>query len=158
MENVTFHFHRNNRFVSKLIEWKTGSHLSHVSIELRDFYYNAYLEKRFFKTSIPATDIVESYTLQVSPEQATLIEGALNHFIDSLYDYKALFGFLFNMNEQSKGRVFCSEIANQVLEIIIPGELKHKRLVSPGNLQIALIYYLRGIDAYKPQKKTSRKK
>lgn len=158
MENVTFHFHRSNGLISKVIEWRTGSHLSHVSVEIRGYYYNAFMDKRFYKSKEPADGIIESYSIPVTIEQANLIEQTLWHFIDSLYDYKAMFGFLLNINEDSKGRVFCSEIANQVLEIIIPGEVHHKKLISPGILQTALVYYLRGLKATAASKKPSRKK
>lgn len=158
MENVTFHFHRSNGIISKVIEWRTGSYLSHVSVEIRGYYYNAFMDKRFYKSKEPADGIIESYSIPVTIEQADTIEQTLWHFIDSLYDYKAMFGFLFNVNEDSKSRVFCSEIANQVLEIIIPGEVNHKKLISPGMLQIALVYYQRGLGTYQPRKKLSRKK
>lgn len=158
MEQVTFHFHKRNTIISKIVEWRTGSDYSHVSVEIRGFHYNAFMDKRFYKSKEPANGIIESYSIPITDEQATLIEQTLWHFIDSLYDYKAMFGFLLNINEDSKSRVFCSEIANQVLEIIIPGEVTHKKLISPGALQIALVYYQRGLDTYQQKKKLSRKK
>lgn len=144
MEKIKFHFHSRDGFISKLVEWRTGSHISHVSIEVRGWHYNAFLQTRFYKTQELGPGVDETHEISVSKELADDAEKILNDFVGSLYDFKSLFGFLFNINRQSRGRVYCSEIANTILELVIPGEVKNKKLISPEDVRIALLYYNKG--------------
>ena len=146
METITFHFHSNDGFFSKLIEWRTGSRIAHVSIEVRGNHYNAYPESRFYSTTEKGVDVIESYSIEVAEEVASEAQCLLDERLGQLYDYKALFGFTFNKRKHSKGRVFCSEIANTILELSVPGEVIYKRLITPDTVRIAIIYYLKGIE------------
>lgn len=146
MEIIKFHFHRKKGIISKIIQWKTGSRISHVSIEVRGWYYHALANKRFFRTQERFNDIYESLEIEASSEAAKLSELYLTKFLGSLYDYKSIFGFMLNEPKQSNGRVYCSEIANTVLEYIIPGEVNYKKLISPEDIRIAIIYYNLGLN------------
>lgn len=151
MKNIIFHFHSTDSVLSKLIEWKTGSHVSHVSIEVNNCIYNAYAEKRFYKSTKLSADVFESFSIPVSNDLADYAHSILDDYVGSLYDYKSIFGFMFNKNRQSNGRVYCSEIANVILELIIGSKVKFEKLVSPEMIRIAIQYYLIGLNKAKPK-------
>jgi hypothetical protein len=153
MKNITFHFHSNNSPIAKIIEWRTGSGYSHVSVEVNGNFYNAYADKRIYKTNKRSDDIKESYNIPVTNEIADYAENVMEQFIGSLYDYKAMFGFLVNSDKNSKGRIFCSEMANIVLELITGVKADHEKLVSPESIRIAVMYFIIGL--YKNKPKTS---
>jgi hypothetical protein len=146
MEVITFHFHRSSTIFGKLVEWRTGSHVAHVSIEVRGYHYNAFLDKRFYRTTELGKNRVESYSFMVSKEVAANAVTILERAIGKLYDVRSMFGFLFNINRQSRGRVYCSEIANDVFELIVPGTVKFNRLISPEIMRIAMLYYSKGLE------------
>lgn len=152
MEVVTFHFHSNNGIMSKLIEWKTASHISHVSVEVKGYYYNAYAENRFYKTKVSPDDIEESYSFVVNDIIGEYIIQLLDNYVDTLYDFRSMFGFLLNKKRHSSGRVYCSEIANMVFELIIGTKIDYKRLISPEMIRIAIIYYQHGLENSSKQK------
>jgi hypothetical protein len=153
LESVTFHFHKNKGIISQIVQWRTASGISHVSVEVRGFSYNAYVDSRFYKSPHRADDIVESYSICCTTEQVDAIEELLNKQLFAMYDYKSILGFILNKSIQSKGRVYCSEIAYLVLQLIAPGKLNYKKLITPEDIRVAVIYFLKGIElAIKRQK------
>lgn len=146
MEVITFHFHRGNSIFGKMVEWRTLSRVAHVSIEVRGYHYNAFLDKRFYKTTKIGKNVVESYSFIVSKEVATTAVTILERAIGKLYDVRSIFGFIFNINRQSRGRVYCSEIANEIFELIVPGTVKFNRLISPEIMRMAMLYYSKGLE------------
>lgn len=149
METITFHFHSNSNFFSRLIEWRTGSRISHVSIEVRGYYYNAYIESRFSRTQDIPSDILESYSFTVDRSIVDEAVVILEDLLGDLYDVKSVIGFIFNTNKQSKGRVYCSEVANTIFELIVPGKVQYDKLISPEMVRLAVVYFIKGTQAFK---------
>ena len=147
MEKVTFHYHGSNSLSSRLIQWRSGSNISHVSIEVRGWRYNAYIESRFYRTTEPEGDEIESESFYVTKEMADDIEQHLIDWLGKLYDVKAMWGFVINRRKQSSNRKFCSEIANEVLEYIVPGKVQHNKLLTPSDIRLALAYFNLGVKA-----------
>ena len=145
MEKITFHYHSNDGFFSRLIEWRSGSDISHVSIEVRGWRYNAYIESRFYRTTQPEGDEIDSESFEVPTEVADAIEKHLIDWLGKLYDVKAIWGFVLNRRKQSSNRKFCSEIANEVLEYIVPGKVQHNKLLAPHDIRTALHYFNLGV-------------
>jgi len=136
MREIRVHFHRSSTLMSRLIQWRTGSIYSHVSVEIKDHYYHAFIERAFFKTKERYSDIALSFGLKVSEETLNHIEQRLDEKLGTKYDLKSLFGFVINAKRQNKDRLFCSEVALIALEEILGVSLRGKRLLSPGDIAL----------------------
>ena len=146
MAVIKFHFHENDGFFSNLVEWRTNSRFGHISVEVNGYYYQAYVESRFYRTTERPDDIVETISLEVSDSLAIRIEGLLKTYLGRLYDMNSVWGWLVNKGRQSKRRWYCSEMALTVLTMIVGEKPEFEKLISPKEIYVALSYYLIGLE------------
>lgn len=147
MSEFTFHFHGNDSFVSRLIQWRTHSNFSHVSVQHRSMYYQAYFTTKFHRTDRIPTDILDSITLSVNnPQVEREILDYLNAHLGTPYDRKSILGWIAGVYRQNEKHLYCSEMAINVLNRIARcPRNKAPQMVSPDGVHYAVYYYLQGL-------------
>jgi len=154
-EIITFHFYMGLSITSKTIKWRTHSKYSHVAIEIDGLVYEAVGQIKFpfifggyFRCSKSITTYHKKNTPIWSidvPVSKKIFILCKTYLIDQAiektpYDWQAIFNFLGNWNKQNPIKLFCSEAAYQVLEIINPNfnKINQDTLISPNDFLFIL--------------------
>lgn len=138
---VKFHFHSTPTITGKLIRFWTGSKVNHVSVQVGPYYYDTNYGQKLKCRTRPVSKAVETYSFEISDLGDRLrVSNYINSSIGTKYDYLALVGFLVNKRKENKRRLYCSEFAANVLSLFLPNSIKHRRLLSPESLRVALEY------------------
>lgn len=144
MKKIKFHFHGSKSLVSRIIQWRTNSAFSHVSVEVGGYYYQAYFQSEFYRTIDPDDDITETVDLEVDDDTYATIEKMLRSRLGIPYDYSSVIGWLLNRHRQSNKKWYCSEMALEVLSKIIGKTLHFQKLVTPNEVRVAVHYFIYG--------------
>ena len=143
---LKFHFHSSTNLISRLVSWRTSSHISHVSVELNGEYYQSYLGATFYRTRVVPLDIVETVPLFITSDMATEIQTYLKSHLGTPYDRRSIIGFILNIRRQTQSRLNCSEMAHAVLGMIITKNVKYTKLVTPDSIRTAVNYFKLGLE------------
>lgn len=130
--------------VSKLIQWKTWSDISHTSAFLPDqktvieAWGGGVINRPWREGHTPGTR-VDLFFVECAEKQVGDFYSFLSSQIGKKYDFSGIFGFAFSAKTQAKDKWFCSELifaAAQFAGIDLLRRIEpHK--VSPGLLQVS---------------------
>lgn len=152
---VTFYFYRSvfpfydiRNISAGLIRLCTNSHYNHVSLDIEG--YLIYQARAFYgvdKYKFHHEKPKESITIEVKNND--LLNDSVN-FLESAigkkYDYSCILGFVSAKHLQNKNKWFCSELANEVFNILTGYVDSNKRtLVSPKDLRNKILAFKTGI-------------
>lgn len=140
-EKVTFHYHDNPRILATLIKWRTSSDIHHVGIEFRGMWYQALLGDGVLAEPFNRTDAVSQESFSVTEKEGDRIQEILYNATGSGYDNRAIIGFLLNRKLQGGKTYFCSELANECLQVVMPSEQRSNKLISPDDIRNSLRYF-----------------
>lgn len=117
MTNIKFHFYRWQRIFSKIIQWRTFSEFSHVSIEVDWYIYEAKEWKGVIKTKArksPPKSLVETVEFTANKKDIKEALQWLEAQVGKGYDYLSLFSFVWVPKKRKKdNKWFCSEYATE---------------------------------------------
>jgi len=150
-EVVTFHYHDSKGILARLIKWRTSSDIHHVGVEFRGLWHQALLGYEVVAEPFNRRDAVTSESFTVTPEQAKQVQEILSKAIGSNYDNRAVLGFLLNRKLQNGKTYFCSELANECLQVVMPTEQRSTKLISPDKVRTMLRYFNLGKEVGKEQ-------
>ena len=97
---IKFHFYKGKSLVSKLIKWRTNGTYSHVSIELDDIIYEAWVgsgASGVVKSTNPLyyhTPKTKYDTIEIPMSNYRVWKTFLEHQVGKKYDYMAIISFL----------------------------------------------------------------
>jgi len=128
---MKLYFYKWTSLISRLIQLRTFSKFSHVSIEVAGTVYEAHINKWVVESPHPWTyNTAEYETIEVK-ENTPIVKEFLKRQVGKKYDLLAIFVLLGNeSNRNDNGKWFCSELASMALYkwgII----RKPKKLISP---------------------------
>jgi len=109
---MTFQFHKNNSFISRLIRLLSHGEFNHVSILAGEFVYEAHIDKGVVKThqdkwnSSTVVDRIEYYSYN-QPEVVEWLEKQ----VGKKYDITGIFSFISIFAKPRMGYWYCSELA-----------------------------------------------
>lgn len=139
---IKVHFYKGTAFFSRLIQWRTFSPYSHVSISHESIIYEAVegvWVRAVLARELPPKSLADTIEIEVPQDQ---LKEALVFAINQLgkpYNWVGIFlYFWFNFpNKKKWNSWYCSEFAVEFLErcgIIEKQKYQH----SPGSLQILI--------------------
>lgn len=137
MHRIKIHFYKGTRFFSRLIQWRTFSKYSHVSIQIDDKIYEA-KEWKWVVSCVakkqPPKSLVETFEIVCTREDILKWETWLKSQLNKKYDYLGLLWFLIRPKSYRKNdKWFCSELWSYFLYLIWKID-KPKHLISPWEL------------------------
>lgn len=109
-------FHKGSNLINKLILFFSRGGYSHCGIILND---NSTIEAKPFKNVYHKKNyllnngknvIIDVYDVKTTPKQDKIIIDYLASQIGKKYDYLAVFGFVFYINDDKRNKFICSEL------------------------------------------------
>lgn len=122
MPEIKIMFFKPNSLIGDIVCLFTGDQYSHSVVEINQNVYSSEIPritKTFWYTSPynPFNRPSYQYILNVTQEQATVIESWVEHRVGKLYDCLSLFGWLFGIKRwQWRNRFYCHEFCREALE------------------------------------------
>jgi uncharacterized protein YycO len=116
---VQLAFFKGRSLTSRAIRWITWGEYSHVGIFFPEtdmiveaWHYGGVLMNRFGRRHTPGTE-VDIYEFVKHPDEKQLIQGIryLYSQMGKPYDFAGVFGFLTRRDNESREKIFCSELA-----------------------------------------------
>lgn len=138
---VKIHFYKWTRFFSRLIQWRTFSQFSHVSIQIADKIYEA-KEWEGVVSSVarkdPPHSLVETIEYEITKSKLLEAETWLKLQLWKEYDYMGILLFVGRPKTYAlDSKWFCSELGAYFLYKAWVIQ-KPKMLLSPGALYLLL--------------------
>lgn len=138
---IKIHFYRWTRFFSRLIQWRTFSQFSHVSIQIGDKIYEAKEWEWVIATVAkkdPPKSLVDTLEYNLPTKTAEQAERWLKTQIWKKYDYLGILMFIWRpRGYEIDNKWFCSELGAMFLYRVWIIE-KPKMLLSPWALYLLL--------------------
>tara|TARA_R110000824_G_scaffold47353_2_gene134920 strand:+ start:1453 stop:1968 length:516 start_codon:yes stop_codon:yes gene_type:complete len=160
MKKIIIHCHRSlfpwydpRSITAGLIRLIINSEFNHIKVETVDgdtrFIYQAKMFLGVIKHREHLT--LPDKSIEIPLNQTSIANDRFQDVCDYLdskvgkrYDYLAIIGFLTAFRLQSEDALFCSEIGNNVLDILFKCKLNIKTLIAPKDILIRIISYLQG--------------
>jgi len=112
---ITFHSHRSDTIIGKLIRFFSRGNNNHISIEYRQYVYEAVEGKWVIKTHIAdwcRETVVDSIQIQIKNKDVITF---LEKQVGKKYDYFGVVSFIFSLLRPREWYWFCSELAMVIL-------------------------------------------
>lgn len=113
---IKLHFYKWTSLISRLIQLRTFSKFSHVSIEVDGTVYESHIKMGVVESPYPYTyNTAEFETVEIKWNEAIMKEF-LKRQVGKKYDLFAIFVLLGNESDRNdNGKWFCSELASIAL-------------------------------------------
>ena len=138
---IKIHFYKWTHFFSQLIQWRSFSEYSHVSIQIMDTIYEA-KERVWVVKSIaretPPDSLFDTLEVSIPHDKSHIALGWLESRLWCSYDYLGVLWFLWwPRRPKTNKKYFCSELVTEFLETF--GIIDNQKVsLSPWSLYLLL--------------------
>lgn len=135
------HFYSGSGFLSRAIQWRTFSPISHVSVQVWELIYEALIETGVtisLAKKEPPASVIDTIEIRVRYEDTQEAIKWLKTQINAKYDFWGILGFLVRPKRaETDEKWFCSELVSEFLSRCGVMVLPDRRL-SPWELHTML--------------------
>ena len=134
---ITFHYYSEKHIASQLIKIRLSTMFSHVSIGFgEDGLYHSTMMQGTHREDAYDGQVKFTSAIEVSEEGYAKALSFVREACGSVYDFKAILGFIIGKRLTIDNNYFCSELARIVFEKATGVELKLYTLVTPGQMRL----------------------